>query len=202
MSPLLPLLGHAAGGAEGYGFWERFIALPPLHPILVNFTAALLPAAFLSDLLGKLLGKKSLTSAGWWMLLYGAVVTPLTALAGWLWLKDMGDMQRGEMLVHQWLGTSLALLFIPLTLWRWRLFRTDQTPGPLYLTVAGVVVAVLTLQGHLGGMMSFGEAESGQPRSMNAADPPAKSAPHEQGYGQERQDDRSSGWKRELELKD
>src|SRR5438067_802217 len=81
---------------------------PPLHPILVNFTAALLPASFLSDLLGVVLRKEALKSAGWWTLLYAATVTPVTAVAGWLWMRSMGDMDHSEMSVHKWLGTALA----------------------------------------------------------------------------------------------
>lgn len=51
--------------------------LPPLHPILVNFTAALVPASFVSDVLGRFLRRESLRSAAWWMLLYAAIITPL-----------------------------------------------------------------------------------------------------------------------------
>jgi uncharacterized membrane protein len=160
---LLPLVAHAAGGAEGaHSFWQSFLARPPLHPILVNFTAALIPVAFVSDLLGRLFGRKSLTSAGWWMLCYAAAITPATALTGWLWLGDAGDMEHREMLVHKWLGTGLALLLIPFVYWRWRLHKRDEVPGALYLSLAAVLVAALTVQGHLGGMMSFGAAEPSQ----------------------------------------
>ena len=159
---LLPLIGHAAGGAGGaHEFWENFVAMPPLHPILVNFTAALIPVSFMSDLLGRWLKRESLLSAGWWTLLFGAVATPLTALAGWLWLSDMGDVEHGEMLVHQWLGTALALLFLLVAYWRWRFHRTATPPSGRYLAVSGLLVAVLAVQGHLGGMMSFGTGEGG-----------------------------------------
>jgi uncharacterized membrane protein len=48
MSVLL-LLAHA-----GEGGGSAFFQMPPLHPILVNFTAALVPASLLSDVLGRL----------------------------------------------------------------------------------------------------------------------------------------------------
>ena len=158
---LLPI-AHAAGGAGGgHGFWENFLSPPPLHPILVNFTAALIPVSFLSDLLGRWLKRESLLSAGWWTLLFGAVATPLTALAGWLWLSDMGDVEHREMLVHQWLGTGLALLFLLVAYWRWRFHRAAAPPSARYLAVSAVLVAALAVQGHLGGMMSFGTGEGG-----------------------------------------
>jgi len=53
------------------------------HPILVNFTAALLPLSFLSDVLGRMLRRQSLHNAGWWLLLYAVLITPLTVAAGW-----------------------------------------------------------------------------------------------------------------------
>lgn len=133
-----------------------FTTLPPLHPILVNFTAALVPASLLSDVLGRVLKRESLRSAAWWMLLYAAAITPLTVAAGWYWLDDMGGMDHREMDVHKWLGSALAVVFILLAAWRGRIHARGDAPGALYLAATGLVVAALTLQGHLGGMMSFG----------------------------------------------
>ena len=145
------LLAHAGDG--GLPHWEW----PPLHPILVNFTAALVPASFVSDALARVLRRESLRSAAWWMLFYAAAVTPLTAAAGWFWLDDMGGMDHeGRMGVHKWLGTALAGVFVLLAWWRGRLHARGRAPGTLYLLAAGAVVAALTVQGHVGGMMSFG----------------------------------------------
>lgn len=137
-----------------------FTSLPPLHPILVNFTAALVPASLLSDVLARVLKRESLRSAAWWMLLYAAVITPLTATAGWFWLDDMGGMDHREMDVHKWLGTALTVVFLLLAAWRGRFHARGVAPGALYLITVGLVVAALTLQGHLGGMMSFGTGEA------------------------------------------
>lgn len=150
MSSLL-LLAHAS---ESGGWFPR--ELPPVHPILVNFTAALLPASLISDVLGRMLRKPSLTSAGWWMLVYAAAITPFTALAGWLWLHQMSDMDHPQMGVHKWLGTALAVVFVALVFWRWRIHRrAEGAPSWLYLICTAVIVAALILQGHLGGTMSF-----------------------------------------------
>lgn len=134
----------------------RLGELPPLHPILVNFTAALIPASFASDVAGRLLGRESLRAAAWWMLVYAAVVTPLTAAAGWYWLWDLGEMDHAEMRVHQWLGTGLAVGLLLLTGWRGLMYRRSHWPTASYLAAAGVFVGLLIVQGHLGGVMSFG----------------------------------------------
>jgi plastocyanin/uncharacterized membrane protein len=128
------------------------------HPILVNFTAALLPLAFLSDLLGRLLNRKSLHNTAAWMVLYAAIITPLTGLAGWWWKSQVGaDLPRNLITVHQWLGTSLAVIFIALAVWRWRIQKRDGVPALGYLVVTGIVVLALVYQGSVGGLMAFGK---------------------------------------------
>ncbi|BAM05395.1 DUF2231 domain-containing protein [Phycisphaera mikurensis] len=134
---------------------------PPLHPILVNMTAGLIPAAVFFDSAGRFNRRASLSSAGWWMTVLAAVVTPFTALAGWLWLDEMGG-HGDPMLVHKWLGTSLAVLVIGLALWRWRERRRETQPDarvgarPAYIAAGAVFVVFLVAQGHIGGMLSFG----------------------------------------------
>lgn len=161
----LPL---AHGGAEGGGGWH----LPPLHPLLVNFTAALIPISVLSDWLGRWLGRDSLQKTAWWTLLYAAVVTPLTAAAGWWWMRDMEGMNDWRMPVHKWLGISMAAVAVALAIWRGRLYRTDRRPGYAYLVVASLSVVALVVQGDLGGQMSFGstgdEAPSADVRHGNS----------------------------------
>ena len=138
------------------------LPLPPfspdhIHPILVNFTAALVPASVASDIFGRLLRKPSLHSAAWWMLLYATLISPLTALAGLWWKKQAGPTLPPEiLLVHQYLGITLALALIVLALWRWRIFRNNVPPGPVYLLAGAFAVLALMYQGKFGGMLLFG----------------------------------------------
>ena len=69
-----------------------------IHPILVNFTAALVPASVGSDIVGRMLRKASLHTAAWWMLVYAAAITPLTVFAGWWWKQKVGDTLPLELL--------------------------------------------------------------------------------------------------------
>jgi uncharacterized membrane protein len=146
MLTLAFLLGDGAASA-----WSSV----PFHPVLVNFTAALLPASFLFDLLGAWTKKPSLRAAGWYTLLLAAIITPFTALAGWLWLGSMGDMDHWQMPIHKWLGTSAAVLVILYACWRGWLYRHDRSPGWLYAIAALVLFAALLCQGDLGGSMTF-----------------------------------------------
>ena len=137
--------------------------LPPVHPILVNFTAALVPVSVISDLIGRAMRKSSLNAVGWWTMVYAAVVTPFTALAGWLWLRSMPPMDVPEMSFHKFLGTELAVVFAVLAWWRWRAYRSGQTPSRVYLVVAVLAVAALVVQGHVGGTMSFSSSDTSIP---------------------------------------
>jgi len=59
--------------------------------------------------------------------------------------------------VHQWLGTSVAALFVLLAVWRWRIQKSDIPPGSAYLAALFVLVLALVYQGSLGGTMAFGK---------------------------------------------
>ncbi len=157
MMPLLQTLACSAGISIG------MLRLPPpsfsaqdIHPILVNFTAALIPASVASDMLGKIFRKQSLTHAAWWMLVYAAVVTPFTALAGWFWKQSVETMLPPDILtLHQWLGTSLGVLFLFLAGWRFTIHRKDQKPTGSYFFLAFLTLVALVYQGSLGGKMVF-----------------------------------------------
>jgi len=147
---------HARRAAGIEHAHSSVFALPPAHPLLVNFTAGLLPAAVVAEWLGRLLRRRSLTHAAWWMLCFGAVITPLTAIAGWLWLNELGDMGHSQIQVHKWLGTSLVIVLVALAIWRARIHALDGDPGPGYLTILTIVLLAVAGQGHLGATMSFG----------------------------------------------
>ena len=143
-------LDAAVGGSAG--------AFPPIHPILVNFTAALIPASFAADLLGAWLNRDGLRQTAWWTLLLAAVITPFTALFGWVWLWA-GSHGGGTLIsIHQWLGTILAIAVVGMAIWRGMRFkRGGNRPGWAYGIVAAVLLGGVMVQGDVGGAMSFGQ---------------------------------------------
>ena len=160
---LVVTAGEAEQRPGGPARKESLKWMPPhspeeIHPILVNFTAALLPLALLSEVLGRIFRRGSLHNAGWWMTLYAAVITPLTAAAGWWWRHTAGsDLPANLIAVHQWLGTTIAILFIILVCWRWAIKKRGNVPGVAYLVAELVVVLALVYQGSLGGRMLLGK---------------------------------------------
>ncbi len=151
---MLPFALHPILAASAYDTLHQFVSTYKVHPILVNFTAALIPVSLASDLLGRLLARQTLRDTGWWTLCFAALITPFTATAGWLWWMEDDNGVTG-MLIHRWLGTSLAVLLVGLAVWRWWFFKNHRWPTVFYLLVALAVVAALIYQGHLGGQQSF-----------------------------------------------
>ena len=90
------------------------------------------------------------------MLAYAAAITPSTALAGWFWKKSVEEMlPPGPVSVHQWLGMSLAVLFLVLASWRFVFYRKEQTPTVGYFVLGFILLGALMYQGSLGGKMVF-----------------------------------------------
>lgn len=131
---------------------------PPLHPIFVNFVAALVPTSFFFEVFGVWTKRETLTAAARWTLAVGAVFAALAAITGWLWAVSMPQHEQTSQLMtwHKWLGTIGVILVIAIALVRWLTIGTHRTPGWVYACFATVVFLALLVQGDLGGAMSFG----------------------------------------------
>ena len=140
--------------ASVVGALKQFVTLTKLHPILVNFTAALVPVSVASDLAGRLYKSEPLRNTAWWTLLYATIVTPFTAIAGWLFWMDDDNGVTG-MTIHKWLGTALVVLLFGLFVWRRNLHRRQQWAPASYLIFGILVIAAFVVQGHLGGHQTF-----------------------------------------------
>jgi len=135
---------------------QHFVTETKLHPVLVNFTAALVPVSVASDFAGRLARNASLRHTGWWTLFFAVVITPLTAITGWLfWMPD--DNGVTGMTIHKWLGTGIAVLLFGLFAWRWHFQKKQQWPSWAYLILGAIFIAALAYQGHLGGEQVFGD---------------------------------------------
>ncbi|MCA9674668.1 MAG: hypothetical protein H6674_09220 [Dehalococcoidia bacterium] len=130
------------------------VAVTKLHPILVNFTAALVPTSVACDAIARWRRHDQLRATAWWTLLLAAWITPLTAATGWLFWMDDDDGVLG-MTIHRWLGTAIAMALVGLCLWRRRIRRSEQWAGIAYLAVAIAFVAAVAVQGTLGGRQVF-----------------------------------------------
>ena len=134
--------------------FKHVVMATKLHPILVNFTAALVPVSVAADLFSRWLKPDELRVTAWWTMLLATIITPFTAIAGWLfWMND--DTGVTIMTIHKWLGTSLAVLIVGLFVWRRRFRQRGQPVSVAYLILAALFVAALVVQGTLGGHQVF-----------------------------------------------
>ncbi|HTV42737.1 MAG TPA: DUF2231 domain-containing protein [Candidatus Sulfotelmatobacter sp.] len=133
---------------------KQFVMATKLHPILVNFTSALVPVSVASDFLGRFCARESFRSTGWWTLFYATMITPFTAITGWLfWMPD--DNGAHGMAIHKWLGSALAVLLFGLFAWRLQIYRQAQSPTGAYFLFGAIFIAALVYQGYLGGTQVF-----------------------------------------------
>ncbi len=133
---------------------KQFVMATKLHPILVNFTAALIPVSVASDILGRIRKSESLRHTAWWTLFYATIITPFTAISGWLfWMHD--DNGVTGMTIHKWLGTAMVALLFGLFAWRWNIHKRQQWPTWAYLIASAILAAITGFQGHLGGEQVF-----------------------------------------------
>jgi len=154
MDHLLALIVAQAEPAS-QGWLRDWVTAWKIHPILVNFTAALIPVSVFSDIAARLWNNVSLRIVGYWTMLFAAAITPFTVVAGWLFWdhNDNGDL---HMTIHKWLGTSMAVILIGVFAWRATSQVQSRRPGWLYLLVGLAIVAALIYQGNLGGEKAFG----------------------------------------------
>lgn len=169
------------------------IELPPLHPMLVHFPAALLPVSVVCDVLGRFTRRASLAHAAWWMLLFAAIASPLAAASGWLWLFDMDGMEGALISVHQWIGTILPLLLIALAVWRYRVYAQETVVSVAYLAAGLVMLLAMVVQGHVGATLTFGVPHDHQPTTQ-AAQQPARDHAHDSPV--------DDGWQDSIRLKE
>jgi uncharacterized membrane protein len=154
----------------------------PIHPNLVHFTIGLFIIGIVFDVAGtlfplerpilKYFGFTALRSGfydvGWYNLLGAAVMTPFTVAMGFFELvlanppageKSHWGLSAGStMILHGLGGIFLLAAIIALTVWRglqryhWRSNKVRQVQW-LYLLAAIAVIAIMYLQGTLGGQL-------------------------------------------------
>ncbi|HEY0970735.1 MAG TPA: DUF2231 domain-containing protein [Gemmatimonadales bacterium] len=138
--------------------WRTRGPAAPLHPILVHFTIALTSSSLLFDTLGRVLAVSSLGDAAWWTLA-AALPATLGAIVSGVTSRRRLPMEEGEarswLRAHMALGPVFAGLLVAVAFWRGAA-RADGAPVSWsYLAALGVVVAVMAVQGYLGGELVY-----------------------------------------------
>ena len=134
------------------------------HVVLIHFPIALFMVSFVFDLLALWRDNRQLAIAAYYNLLAAAIATlpaVATGLLAWQWLYG-GRKLRGNLQLHLVLAlVSSAMIWLLC----WLRIRQQRKPGrrltPAYLAMELIAVAVITLTGHLGGILSGVEGPTG-----------------------------------------
>jgi uncharacterized membrane protein len=134
------------------------------HVVLIHFPIALFMVSFTFDLLAFRRDNRQLAIAAYYNLVAAAVATlptVVTGLLAWQWLYG-GHKLKGNLRLHLLLGLASSAMIWLLCWWRTRRQRKPGWRlGPAYLAIELVAVAVISLTGHLGGILSGVEAPTG-----------------------------------------
>lgn len=129
-----------------------------IHAALNDLPPALLPVAVLFDLLGAVLKRDSLKTAGFWTLMAGVLGTGAAIVSGLL-AEDAtphGAEAHAVMETHETLAFIVLGLFGILALWRLvRRGSWSEKEQPVALTAGVIGVALIVVTASFGGRLVF-----------------------------------------------
>ena len=130
------------------------------HPVIIHFPIALFIASAVFELLALWRKQPVFASVAYYNLVGAALTVPLaiaTGLGAWRWQLE-GATLKGNLQLHLICAITSASLIFVLCWMRSRLRAQGLSPGIRYLAVTLVALMVITLTGHLGGILSGVEA--------------------------------------------
>ena len=126
------------------------------HPVIIHFPIALFIASVVFELLAVWRKQPLFASVAYYNLLGAALTLPLaiaTGLGAWQWQLE-GAAMKGNLRLHMICALTFSLANL-LSLWmRWRFRVKGISPGLAYFAVTFLALMVITLTGHLGGILS------------------------------------------------
>jgi uncharacterized membrane protein len=126
------------------------------HPVLIHFPIGLFIASVAFDLFAAWRKQPMLAAVAYYNLLGAALTIPLaiaTGLGAWRWQLE-GAAIKGNLRLHMICALASALLIFLLTWVRSRQRTKGRSPSIAYWALTLVALMVITLTGHLGGILS------------------------------------------------
>src|SRR5438270_13635840 len=130
------------------------------HPVIIHFPIALFIASVVFEVLAAWRKQPVLATVAYYNLLGAALTIPFaiaTGLGAWQWQLE-GAAIKGNLRLHMICALTSASLIFFLCWTRSRLRAKSIPPGIVYFAVTLLALMVITLTGHLGGILSGDEA--------------------------------------------
>ena len=126
------------------------------HPVIIHFPIALFIASALFEYLAACRKQPLFASVAIYNLVGAATTIPLalaTGLGAWRWQLE-GATLKGNLMLHLICALSSATLIFILCWIRSRLRAKGISPGKAYVALTVLALMMITLTGHLGGILS------------------------------------------------
>jgi len=130
------------------------------HPVIVHFPIALFIASAVFEVLAIWRRQPVLAAVAYFNLVAAAMTVPfaiVTGLGAWQWQLE-GATLKGNLRLHMIFALTTAVLILGLCWKRLRLRAKGKAPGASYFVVMALGLMMITLIGHLGGILSGVEA--------------------------------------------
>jgi len=149
-----------AAGVDAFDLKAAILARHAQHPVIVHFPIALFIASAVFEVLAAWRKQPGFASVAYFNLI-GAVIsipfTIATGLAAWQ-LQLEGATLKGNLRLHLGFALTTAAIILLLFWRRYRLRTNGRSPRSGYFALMAVGLLMITLTGHLGGILSGVEA--------------------------------------------
>lgn len=139
---------------------DWFILIGRTHPLVVHLPIGMLFIAVIFELLSWWRDDDVFRLPLYWIWLTASITSVVACIAGII-LADEGGYDENVVLVHQWLGISVAVISSVL----WILHATDRLRQSLRTVVSIVTLLLISVAGHFGGTLTHGADFLGDPIS-------------------------------------
>ena len=126
------------------------------HPVIVHFPIALFIASAVFDILAIWRKQPVFSAVAYFNLLGAALTIPLaiaTGLGAWRWQLE-GVKLKGNLQLHLICALTTGAIIFLLCWRRSRLRAKGDSPGAGYFAVMALGLMMVTLTGHIGGILS------------------------------------------------
>ena len=126
------------------------------HPVIIHFPIALFIASVVFEVIAAWRRQPVLATVAYYNLIGAALTVPLaivTGLGAWHWQLE-GATLKGNLRLHMVCALTSASLIFALCWMRSRLRIKERSPSIAYWTITAITLVVITLTGHLGGILS------------------------------------------------
>ena len=149
-----------AAAVNAFDLKAALLARHAQHPVIVHFPIALFIASVAFEVLALWRKQPVFASVAYFNLLGAALSLPFTIATGlgaWQWQLE-GATLKGNLLLHLVCALTSAALILGLCWKRRRLRQENERPAVSYFIVTTLALVMITITGHVGGILSGVEA--------------------------------------------